>query len=385
MLGQGRLSERRLRPWWRRPGDSRSVKAWLALVTTLLVGATLMAARLADPTPTTGSAAATAKTTAPLRIYVANSYHAEFSWTREMVGGFTRTLAEGGLVEGRDYVLHQGFMDAFSRPDEPSMRQAARPILREIAALKPGLVFTTDDDALRHVGLRLDDVPVVFAGINGVEKYVGTGRVESLERPGHNLTGVYQTTYYRECISLLQKVVPSIKTFAVVADWTTTSQEQIKELQQILPTLSARLQETHVSDKLEEWQRFVLDLQDRVDAIFLLNANAVHDRSGRKVEPSEVYRWVANHSRLPDTSTWNEPVQSGILLSASDDAANQGHHAATLALRILDGESPGTLAVVTPPNGVPLLNLKRANALRLRLPQEIMNIFVEDGKIFHDF
>lgn len=318
-------------------------------------------------------------------LYVATSYDPKrFAWTRDVLGGIVQGLAESGLKQDVHYQMVSETMAVLTNTTPELMQNQATRILSEIQTRKPDLVFTTDDDALKWVGLKLEDVPVVFNGVNGdPQRYLSSGKIDSLAKPGHNLTGVYQTTYYRQSLLLVKKLVPSARTFATITDKTTTGRTLLESLKTVdSASLPLQWQDSFVSDQFSQWEEKIKAWQNQVDVVFLLCANAVQDQQGNRMTMKRIINWIAAHSSLPDTACWTEQVQDGILVSATDDGAQQGRFSAALALKILQGAAPGELPISTPPNGVPALNLLRAKTLTISPPQELMSLLIENGIIF---
>jgi ABC-type uncharacterized transport system substrate-binding protein len=69
-------------------------------------------------------------------------------------------------------------------------------------------------------------------------------------------------------------------------------------------------------------------------------------------------------------------------VAAADTKQEQGRFAAHLAASILKGAHPGDLPIMTPPNGIPVLNVDTATRLGIAVPQEMMNMFIDDGRIY---
>jgi putative ABC transport system substrate-binding protein len=318
-------------------------------------------------------------------LYVVNSYAPKnFGWTRAVIGGIVQGLANGGLKKDVDYKLVSETMDALTLTTPDQMQTQADRILADIRARKPDLVFTTDDDALARVGLALDDFPVVFNGVNGdPRRYLVSARIDSIEKPGHNLTGVYQTTYYRQSLMLIKKLVPSAKTFATITDKSTTGKTLFESLKALDgDSLPLHWLDSLESDRFIQWKEKIKAWQNQVDAVFVLSANTVLDQQGNRMTMKQVIEWTAANSALPDTACWTEQVRDGILVSATDDGAQQGRFSAALALKILQGAHPGELPISTPPNGVPALNLARARSLGIMPPQDLISLLIENGVIF---
>jgi putative ABC transport system substrate-binding protein len=316
-------------------------------------------------------------------IYIVNSYNPEtFGWTVEENTGIIKGFEKQGLKQGIHYDVISATMDALVKSSKDEMKAEAARILADIKAKKPDLVMTTDDDALQWVGLKIEKTPVVFNGINEIGDYVGLPQIDSLEKPGHNLTGVYQTTYFKQSLEFIQQLVPNAKTFAVITCKDTTSFALMKDLETQRENLPLAWKDKLMSEKFSEWQAKILEWQEKVDAIFVLSNNSVQDEQGNILPSKTVTEWIVEHSRLPDTVPWAYQVQEGILVSASDSGELQGVHAALLAAEILKGATPGSLSIMTPPNGVPVLNGKRAEKLKLTIPSDLLTMFIESGQVF---
>jgi ABC-type uncharacterized transport system substrate-binding protein len=318
-------------------------------------------------------------------VYVATSYDpGRFAWSRDVIGGIVQEMAHGGMKKGVDYQMVTETMAALTNTTPEQMQTQANRILADIRDRRPDLVFTLDDDALKWIGLKLDDIPVVFTGVNGnPRRYLASEKIDSLEKPGHNLTGVYQTTYYRQSLLLIKKLVPSARTFAVITDKTTTGRTLLESLKAVdKASLPLQWKDSFISDQFSQWEAKIKAWQNQVDAVFLLSANAVLDGQGKRMTMKQAIEWIAAHSALPDAACWTEQVQDGILVSAADDGTQQGRFSAALALKIIAGAAPGELPISTPPNGVPALNVTRSKNLSISPPQELMSLLMENGVIF---
>ena len=223
----------------------------------------------------------------------------------------------------------------------------------------------------------------VFNGVNGEPvKYLSSPKLDSIEKPGHNVTGVYQTTYYKQSLEFVQQLSPEAKTFAVITDQTTTGSTLLEAFQKINADLPLEWKDTFVSKSFAEWQAKILAWQNSVDAIFMLSANGVEDDQGTVMSQDVVVQWIAENSKLPDTACWAFQVATGILVSATDSGELQGQYSAFMAADILNGTDPGSLAIMTPPNGVPALNGTRTEKLKMEIPADLLSVFIDFGQIF---
>ncbi len=168
-----------------------------------------------------------------VRIMVVSSYHREYLWSQNSNKGVVTALlefnyldepsqgvtyTESDFVESSRAIVKKAWMDTKRKNSEQEMARALDRIVMEIDQFKPHLILLGDDNAGNYFGNHYMDgeIPVVFWGLNGTPfKY---GLLDSIERPGHNITGVYQAGHHLRAIKYLQQLVPGIKRIAVLSD-----------------------------------------------------------------------------------------------------------------------------------------------------------------------
>jgi putative ABC transport system substrate-binding protein len=126
-----------------------------------------------------------------------------------LVGAFSQELAEAGWIIGRnariDYRWYQG------NPE------AARTYAAELLALTPDIILVSGTQGATPVKQRTRTVPIVFAN---VADPVGSGIVDSLARPGGNITGFmnYDYSFGGKFLDLLKEIAPHVTRVAVFRD-----------------------------------------------------------------------------------------------------------------------------------------------------------------------
>ncbi len=325
------------------------------------------------------------KTAAKERFVVVSSYHREYLWSQETNIGFCDAMRRAGYFESaeqaeeysrNDYVetpkviVKKLWMDAKRRKSRQEKLQATAEITRIIKEFNPTLIFLGDDDAAQYVGNQFLDikVPMVFWGINNTP--VKYGLVDSMERPGHNVTGIYQPGYYRESLILLKKIVPSAKTFAILTDDTTAGRSHYKAIEYLARQneLPLTLVETVITGDYEEFKSRVLDLQTRVDAFFVAQYSSLMDKAGSYVTAYDVAAWYLANVKIPETAEQGQFVKQGMLCGADDSGYNQGYDAVLVAADILSkGVNPAEYPVRAPKRGALMVNLGRAAMLGIPL------------------
>lgn len=319
------------------------------------------------------------------RVFVVSSYHAEYLWSQSTQKGLSAAMlaygyldneaqveafARDDAVESERAVVKKVWMDTKRRNTRSDIARATARIMEQLIAFKPDLVMLGDDNAANYIGSQLlgSPVPVVFWGINGLPlKY---GLIDSMDQPGHNVTGVWQAGYHKESMTLLARMVPSAKKFAILACDSVSSRPNVKIIERLAAKgeLPMELVETVVTNSYEEFQSRALALASEVDAFFILNHDTLVDSSGEHVDMLEVGRWYLETIDKPEASHEDQFVREGMLLTANDSGFNQAYSAFEMAYDILEqGLSPARMRTRTPAKGPYLVNTQRAEALGISL------------------
>lgn len=289
------------------------------------------------------------------RIAHVMSFESPWRWTDGQLAGFQQALA----APDAEYRVFQ--MDV-KRHGEPAAKAERGRLAREwIEQWEPDLVYLTDDDAVAEVARPYAGraLPVVFSGVNRMLAEHGLSGVP-------NVTGVLEREHVIESLRLLRALVPPARRLAVICDrassyWDAVI-ERVREQAADLPQI-----ELAVVDRVTryaDFQQRVAAYQREVDAMLVLGVFGLQDGSGRSVPYTELARWMAVYSQLPDLSFWIDRVHYGTLASVTVSEFEQGLAAGRLAAAILrDGLAPGSLPVRATTRGHPALSLARARQL----------------------
>jgi putative tryptophan/tyrosine transport system substrate-binding protein len=323
------------------------------------------------------------------RIFVVSSYNRSYLWSQSTQRGLTEAMLNYGYldniqqadaftkndhVESSKALIKKAWMDTKRKYSSQEMAETTVRILRLIEAFKPDLVLLGDDNAANYIGNQLLDtpIPVVFWGINGLPlKY---GLVESMDNPGHNITGVWQAGYAKESLDLLKRLVPEVETFAVLACDSETSRPRVKQIRYLAERgeLPLKLLDTVVTNSFSTLKIRVLELVSRVDAFFILNHDTFRDDQGNHVDMLDVGKWYLEHVKKPETSPEAQFVREGMLASASDSGYNQSYKAFEMAFDILEqGLNPSRMRTITPKQGPLIVNRIRAKILGISLDDKM--------------
>jgi putative ABC transport system substrate-binding protein len=207
-------------------------------------------------------------------------------------------------------------------------------------------------------------IPIVFSA---ADDPVGLGLVESLSRPGGNITGmsVFNSTLVAKRLELLHELVPSAKTIAYLTNPTNPSARlEIGVAQEAAKALGINLQVLNASNDQEIEAAFE-QKELKAGAIVVAGEPFLDSRRAMVVE-------LAARRSVPASYGFRENVELGGLLSYGSVLKDSYRNAGIYCGRILKGERPADLPVMQPTKFELTINLKTAKALGLTVPPAIL-------------
>jgi putative ABC transport system substrate-binding protein len=206
-------------------------------------------------------------------------------------------------------------------------------------------------------------VPIVFAL---VADPVGAGIVESLARPGGNITGFTPNEYgiSAKWLELLKEIAPRVTRVAVLRDLT-IGLGQLGALQAVAPSFGVELTAGGLRDA-GEIERTIAALSGSPNAGLVVTAST----SGA-IHRNLIIKLAARH-RLPAVYSFRYYVTGGGLISYAANSVDIYRRAASYVDRILKGEKPADLPVQAPTKYELVVNLKTAKALGLEMPATVL-------------
>ena len=273
------------------------------------------------------------------------------------LAAFQQTLQQLGWSEGRNVRIdiRWGADDV-----ERERRYAA-----ELIGLAPDIILaggTLSMAALQQTGRS---VPIVFAAIADP---VGAGFVDSLARPGGNVTGftAFEYSLSGKWLELLKEIAPSVKRAAVLRDAANPlGIGQFSVIQAAAPSFGVEVNAINVRDAGEI---------ERSIAAFARSPNGglvVTPNADATIHRDLIIALAARH-KLPAVYGNRFSVTGGGLVSYGPDWVDQYRRAAGYVDRILKGEKPADLPVQAPTKYELVINLKSAKALGLTIPPALL-------------
>jgi putative tryptophan/tyrosine transport system substrate-binding protein len=239
-----------------------------------------------------------------------------------------------------------------------------RKLVAEIIALAPDVILTSGSSLVAPMMQATRTIPIVFVQVIDP---VGSGFVESLARPGGNITGFTQFEYSlaAKWVELLKQIAPQVSRAAVIRDPRLGyGIGQFAVVQAIAPSLGMEVSAINAPD-VSEIERGI--------AAFARSPNGglVVTTGGTGFHRNEIIALAAKH-RLPAVYPYSYFVRSGGLISYGPDTIDQYRRAADYIDRIFKGEKPANLPVQTPTKYNLAINLKTAQSLGLAVPHPML-------------
>jgi ABC-type uncharacterized transport system substrate-binding protein len=290
--------------------------------------------------------------------YLSNSDPVTESFRAEAV---RLALRELGYVEGQNIATEYRYAEG--KPDRYPELAA------ELVRLKVDIIVVSGGDIpIRAAKNATKTIPIVMVG-QGLDP-VEAGLIESLARPGGNVTGITNlgTELGGKRLELLKEAVPKLDRVAVLYD--PAIPRSVLEAKEVLPVAASALRLTARS-----WEVRAADAFDRIfaaiskwrpDGLYVLGTGTLMRTNEKRTIG------FALKSRLPSVYVNRGAVEAGGLMSYAADFADSYRRVAYFVDRILKGAKPADLPVEQPTKFELVINLKTAKQIGLTIPQSML-------------
>jgi putative ABC transport system substrate-binding protein len=266
-------------------------------------------------------------------------------------------LREYGYEEGRNLIVERRYAHG--------QNERFKEFAAEIIRLNVDIFLVTTTPAALAVMNATKTIPIVHP--NAIDP-LDTGLIDSLARPGRNLTGGAQLTAETsgKRLELLKKLVPGLSRAAVL--WNSANPALVfswKETQGAARVLGVTLQSHEVQGPKDFAAAFAAIAEERPHALLLLqDAVAIQQRK-------EIIDF-AIQKRLPSMFQERGWAVAGGLMSYGENFAAMYRRAAFFVDRIFKGTKPADLPVEQAAKFDMVLNLRTAKAIGWAIPDSIL-------------
>jgi putative ABC transport system substrate-binding protein len=275
---------------------------------------------------------------------------------------FWQSMRELGWVDGQNMVVER----RFGENDEQLRRGAA-----DLVRLKVDVLFVSGTGLAKLLQLETKTIPIVVGRADN--DLVAAGLVDSLARPGGNITGaqLLNDDLIPKRLELLKALIPNLSKVALLREDVTTS-----ALPQIFDQSGQRVATAARSLGIEIHTFTVRRAEDLAAAFLGMMKN--HDRAVVVASPAFMFVHrkaiidLAAAHRIAAVYDLKVFIELGGLMSYGVNASEMQRRAAVYLDKILKGAKPADLPVEQPSAFELVINLKAAKALGLAVPQSLL-------------
>ena len=272
---------------------------------------------------------------------------------------FVRSLRDFGYIEGQNLRVEErnaeGHYDRLPN------------LAAELVSLQVDVIIAPGTAATRAAKRATATIPIVMAA---VDEPVLQGFVESLARPGGNITGltvVVTPELWSKRLQLLREVAPGVSRVAYL--WNPRSFHEKTSNLEAIHDAAAKLKVTVRSVEVRGPDDFPATfssmIREHIGGILFHATSDLYAHRGQIAE-------LAIAHRIPVISNFGEVAEAGALMSYGPNLFHQLRRAAVFVDKILKGAQPADLPIEQPTKFELVINLKTAKALGLTMSPSLL-------------
>jgi len=275
-----------------------------------------------------------------------------------IVDVYRQELSKLGWIEGGNIAFEYRFAEL--KPERVAELAA------ELVRLKVDLIVTSGVPPALEAKKATSTIPIV---ITNVTDPVALGLVDSLARPGGNITGFTSlaSELNTKRLEVLKDVVPKLDRVGLLrrSSYNPGEELQLEELRAAASALKLKLEEIKILDAQGLENAFKTAKQQQVKAIMTTSTQFFFAERKPIVA-------LAGKYRLPAIYTWKKYVDEGGLMSYGPDYDDQYRKTAHYVDKILKGAKPADLPVQQATKVEFVINLRAAKQIGLTIPPRVL-------------
>jgi putative ABC transport system substrate-binding protein len=268
---------------------------------------------------------------------------------------FYRGLREVGYTVGKNLIIEYRYSEG--------NRKRFPELTAELVSSKVDLIVAASTPAIRAARQATSTIPIVMLSI---EDPVSAGYIDSLPRPGGNITGVTGVVpaLSGKLLQVLVDAVPGASRLGVL--WfPVIGREALTPTEDAARALKVRLKILEVRSRDEIDKAFIATTKDRTHGLVVLPALFFGSHRKQIVE-------LSIKSRLPTISWGTDFAEAGGLLAYGPSLPELLRRMGVLAGKVLKGTKPAELPVEQPMKYELVANLKTAKQIGVTIPESLL-------------
>jgi len=235
-------------------------------------------------------------------------------------------------------------------------------IAKQILGEQPDVAVGIATPTAQACAQAIKDIPIVFAAVTDP---VGAGLVQSMEKPGGNVTGTSDMSPIDRQLELILEFLPKIKTIGVIYNsGEANSVTLVKILKQEASKKGIAVEEATVSNSAGVFQA-AKSLIGRAEAVYIPTDNTV-------VSAFEAITQIGYQAKLPVFAADTDSVARGAIAALAVDYYKMGRQTGEMVSRVFKGANPGEMPVETLREFNIHLNPGSAAKMGLEVPESVL-------------
>jgi putative ABC transport system substrate-binding protein len=277
-------------------------------------------------------------------------------------GAFARGMRELGYVEGENLVIEWRFADGKA--------ERLSNLAAELVELKVDILVVSGTPATSAAQRATTTIPIIMGTTSDP---VGNGFVQSLARPGGNITGLsnLSSELSPKLVEMLRSIAPKLSRVAILTNPTNQSHAAIIEsLEATAQRMNLKTVSVEATTAQEIESAFSKMSRENAGGI-IVAGDPIFIQHGHQIAE------LAIKDRMPSVFLFRESVEAGGLMSYGQRVADNFWRAATYVDKIFKGAKPADLPVEQSTQLELVINGTTAKALGLTIPPELLVLATE--------